>query len=162
MDAAYRSRLKLFLLILAAGASTGCEEWGEWKARSAPPITREVPEQPSTPPSPTQETYAVQYGDGWWYIARAQGVSMGALLAVNGATPATPLHPGQVIQLPAGAAPSDTPAPNLTSPVQWVAPQPGPFIPYPGNGLGPTPCADGSWSHSSGRGTCSHHGGASW
>jgi len=36
---------------------------------------------------------------------------------------------------------------------------PGAFIPYAGNGGGPTPCADGTWSHSSGRGTCSHHGG---
>ena len=33
------------------------------------------------------------------------------------------------------------------------------FIPYAGNGGGPTQCADGMLSHSSGRGTCSHHGG---
>jgi hypothetical protein len=33
------------------------------------------------------------------------------------------------------------------------------FIPYPGNGRGPTLCRDGMYSHSSGRGTCSHHGG---
>jgi hypothetical protein len=33
------------------------------------------------------------------------------------------------------------------------------FIPYPGNGLGPTQCSDGSISNSSGSGTCSHHGG---
>lgn len=43
-----------------------------------------------------------------------------------------------------------------------VAPAlPGEFIPYPGNGGGPTLCADGMYSHSSGRGTCSHHGGIS-
>jgi hypothetical protein len=35
----------------------------------------------------------------------------------------------------------------------------GPRIPYPGNGGGPTQCADGSVSGSSGPGTCSHHGG---
>src|SRR2546423_9815618 len=35
---------------------------------------------------------------------------------------------------------------------------PGPFIPYAGNGLGPTRCADGTWSHSAGPGPCSHHG----
>jgi len=35
----------------------------------------------------------------------------------------------------------------------------GGFIPYAGNGGGPTLCADGMTSHSSGRGTCSHHGG---
>ena len=38
-------------------------------------------------------------------------------------------------------------------------PSTGKFIPYAGNGRGPTLCADGMWSHSSGRGTCSHHGG---
>jgi hypothetical protein len=38
---------------------------------------------------------------------------------------------------------------------------PGTFIPYPGNGRGPTPCSDGTYSHSSGSGTCSHHGGIS-
>jgi uncharacterized membrane protein YgcG len=37
----------------------------------------------------------------------------------------------------------------------------GGFIPYAGNGGGPTLCADGMMSHSSGRGTCSHHGGVS-
>ena len=37
--------------------------------------------------------------------------------------------------------------------------QPGQFIPYPGNGGGPTLCRDGTYSNSSGRGTCSWHGG---
>lgn len=36
---------------------------------------------------------------------------------------------------------------------------PGTFIPYEGNGGGPTLCRDGTYSRSSGRGTCSHHGG---
>jgi hypothetical protein len=38
-------------------------------------------------------------------------------------------------------------------------PDSGSFIPYEGNGGGPTLCKDGKWSHSSGRGTCSGHGG---
>jgi hypothetical protein len=46
--------------------------------------------------------------------------------------------------------------PGLTAPAQ---PSPGEFIPYSGNGGGPTLCSDGMYSHSSGRGTCSHHGG---
>jgi hypothetical protein len=37
--------------------------------------------------------------------------------------------------------------------------QPRTFLPYPGNGRGPTLCSDGSYSRSSGSGTCSHHGG---
>jgi hypothetical protein len=48
--------------------------------------------------------------------------------------------------------------PTLWPPLP-VSPGPGLFIPYPGNGGGPTRCADGTYSHSSGRGTCSHHGG---
>jgi hypothetical protein len=40
-------------------------------------------------------------------------------------------------------------------------PLPATFIPYPGNGGGPTRCRDGTYSHSSGSGTCSHHGGIS-
>lgn len=40
-----------------------------------------------------------------------------------------------------------------------AVPGPGEFIPYKGNGRGPTLCRDNTWSHSSGRGTCSHHGG---
>jgi hypothetical protein len=35
----------------------------------------------------------------------------------------------------------------------------GPFIDYAGNGSGPTPCSDGMWSNSGGRGTCASHGG---
>jgi hypothetical protein len=35
----------------------------------------------------------------------------------------------------------------------------GGYIPYEGNGGGPTQCADGTVSHSSGSGTCSWHGG---
>ncbi|HMG22827.1 MAG TPA: hypothetical protein VK607_15945 [Kofleriaceae bacterium] len=38
---------------------------------------------------------------------------------------------------------------------------PGTFIPYPGNARGPLLCSDGTYSHSSGRGTCSRHGGIS-
>jgi len=38
-------------------------------------------------------------------------------------------------------------------------PSAGTFIPYAGNGRGPTLLADGTWSHSAGRGTGSHHGG---
>jgi hypothetical protein len=48
----------------------------------------------------------------------------------------------------------------VAPPVFDVPSPPGPTIRYPGNGLGPTPCADGLWSNSSGRGTCAGHGGA--
>lgn len=45
------------------------------------------------------------------------------------------------------------------APPETAQPSTGMFIPYAGNGAGPTLCSDGMYSHSSGRGTCSHHGG---
>jgi hypothetical protein len=44
----------------------------------------------------------------------------------------------------------DSPS-NIYAPTDRTSPS--------GNGLGPTPCADGTVSGSAGRGTCSHHGG---
>jgi hypothetical protein len=63
------------------------------------------------------------------------------------------------------AAPASTPPERMVStrptstPVPAPAPATGPTLVYPGNGGGPTTCSDGSISHSSGRGTCSGHGG---
>jgi hypothetical protein len=64
---------------------------------------------------------------------------------------------------PSPDPPRRTEAPQVVErqPALPADPQPesGSFIPYQGNGMGPTLCADGMYSHSSGRGTCSHHGG---
>jgi hypothetical protein len=49
--------------------------------------------------------------------------------------------------------------PSSVAQAPLAPPVTGPFIPYAGNGLGPSLCADGMLSHSSGRGTCSGHGG---
>jgi hypothetical protein len=155
MNAPYCSRITVFLLILAAGASAGCEERKAWSAPAEPPAPSAPVSQ--TKPSPARHFCVVQPGDGWWHIAQTLDVSMDGLLAANGATTATPLNPGQLLVLPAG--PRTLSPIRRTRPVPQPVPQAGPFIPYPGNGLGPTPCADGTWSHSSGRGTCSHHGG---
>jgi hypothetical protein len=61
------------------------------------------------------------------------------------------------------AASSAAPAQVDTSPATVAVPDGAPTyartIPYEGNGGGPTLCADGQVSGSSGRGTCSHHGG---
>jgi len=63
----------------------------------------------------------------------------------------------------AGRAASDTCTFTWTqlrsSAPRYQAPSGGNYIPYPGNGGGPTRCRDGSISNSSGRGTCSYHGG---
>jgi hypothetical protein len=52
------------------------------------------------------------------------------------------------------------PAPS-GRPIRLDRATPGSFIPYQGNGGGPTRCSDGTYSHSSGRGTCAYHGGIS-
>jgi hypothetical protein len=57
------------------------------------------------PPPPLSGTYTVVAGDGWFAIARKLGVSVSALLAANPpATINTVLHPGDVLNVPGGAA----------------------------------------------------------
>ena len=65
-------------------------------------------------PATSGASYTVVSGDCWSCIARQVGVSMGALLAANGASTSTMIHPGQVINLPAGAAPIGGSAPSPT------------------------------------------------
>ena len=122
------------------------------RAATQPRVSTPTPVRVSTVAAQTvPRTYAVVAGDSWSVIAAKFGVSMQALYAANGLTgPTAALYPGTVLFLPVNATASNLP------------PGPGPtlnFIPYAGNGGGPTLCRDGSWSHSSGRGTCSHHGG---
>jgi len=96
---------------------------------------------PTLAPAPGATTYTVQPGDSWWAIAYKFGITTDALLIANNRNYLSdPLDVGQIITIP----------PPAFNPV---------FIPYQGNGGGPTLCRDGTYSHSSGRGTCSHHGG---
>lgn len=71
------------------------------------------PDKPSAPdPQPQPgRTYTVQPGDSWYRIAARQLGSearVGELLAANGATAATVIHPGQVIRLPGEGAAART------------------------------------------------------
>jgi hypothetical protein len=59
---------------------------------------------------------------------------------------------------PTGATATSDVSPIVPTQMPSFAPV-APTILYPGNGGGPTICGDGSISGSSGRGTCSHHGG---
>jgi LysM repeat protein len=112
------------------------------------PTIRPAPPLPTNPPVPLRTvrpnlttTYSVQSGDSWSSIAAKFGISMDALLIANNRNyTSSPLYAGETLTIPSSAF----------NPV---------FIPYRGNGGGPTQCRDGTYSHSSGRGTCSHHGG---
>ncbi|TVR23695.1 MAG: LysM peptidoglycan-binding domain-containing protein [Ilumatobacter sp.] len=56
-------------------------------------------------------TYTVVAGDSWFDVARRSGVTLRALLAVNGAIESRIIHPGETLTLPPGAASgSDTPS----------------------------------------------------
>ncbi len=69
------------------------------------------------------DTYTVASGDCWSCIARRLGVTLRELLAANGATTSTVIHPGQRIAVPAGAAPV-TDSPVTASPPLVAAPRP--------------------------------------
>jgi LysM repeat protein len=62
-----------------------------------------------THPTVSAVTYVVVSGDCWSCIARRFGVSMRELLAANRASTSTMIHPGQVIDLPAGVTLPDGP-----------------------------------------------------
>jgi LysM repeat protein len=61
-------------------------------------------------------TYTVVAGDYWIGIAGKVGVTLEALLAANAATPESFLTPGQVINVPGGAATPSSSVPPGTAP----------------------------------------------
>lgn len=65
--------------------------------------------QPQTPPEPApapepapvqSTTHTVSAGETWYAIARAYGVDVHTLMATNGASESTPIHPGDVVVIP--------------------------------------------------------------
>lgn len=74
--------------------------------------TSGVASSPARRPSCTGTSYTVGRGDGWIAIAKKVGVTTKQLLAANGATAKTVIHPGRTICLPAGATAPTTSAPN--------------------------------------------------
>ena len=70
------------------------------------------PTPPSTKPHPqpqTGGTYTVRPGDSWWKIAAktlGDGAKMEHLAAANGKTILAAIHPGDVLEIPGGTAPT--------------------------------------------------------
>ena len=102
-------------------------------------------------PSFLQDSFRGKFPSGFPGLIPVTLTRSAASSAVVGPSVPSPTQP---------APPSTTPVPPAVPVVTTTPATPsGPFITYPGNGGGPTQCRDGSVSHSSGRGTCSGHGG---
>ena len=93
---ASRARRRLGAIALIAGVSLAS------LVGVAPATVSAAPARPSAPAC-SNGSYTVVRGDGWSIIARKLGVTTKALLAANGATTATVIHPGRSICVPAGA-----------------------------------------------------------
>ena len=76
---------------------------------------------PSGPTCPGA-TYTVISGDSWYRISTNAKVTMTALMAANGATTATVIHPGQTLCLPAGVTAVVTTTTLAASPALTAAP----------------------------------------
>ncbi|WP_419404216.1 LysM peptidoglycan-binding domain-containing protein, partial [Micrococcus sp. F3Y] len=68
---------------------------GAWDTAPTPTVVR-----PDPPTAAPDGTYVVQPGDGWWAIARADGIAAVDLAKMNGATTGTLIHPGQTLRTP--------------------------------------------------------------
>lgn len=71
---------------------------------------------PSNAPTCSGATYTVVSGDSWSRIALRAKVSMSSLVATNGATTATVIHPGQILCLPGTTPAAPAPAPTAAAP----------------------------------------------
>jgi murein DD-endopeptidase MepM/ murein hydrolase activator NlpD len=83
-----------------------------------------VPEGSSPDPSRASSRsagdYTVVSGDSWFWIAERAGTSVRSLLEANGASSRDPLHPGQELRLPAGAASPSGSSNGSTSGSGWA------------------------------------------
>ncbi|MFN8024245.1 MAG: LysM peptidoglycan-binding domain-containing protein [Acidimicrobiales bacterium] len=73
---------------------------------TAPTTTTGTTTSSSTSSTACASSYTIAKGDSWSVIAKRVGITMKALLAANGATATTVIHPGRTLCLPAGATPS--------------------------------------------------------
>jgi LysM repeat protein len=86
-----------------------------------------VPAATSAPTAPAgRATYTVRPGDSLFAIAQRLGVSSRSLLAANGLTVTSVIHPGQQLAIPAATSAPTAPAGNPPAP---MAPAPTPANP---------------------------------
>src|SRR5262245_10497092 len=90
---------------------------------AAPPIDRAPPPPHTQPRAAAGESIQVQQGDTLYGIARRHGVSIAALIEVNGLRPGAGIKPGQQLLLPAGAIPPSA-VPAESRPATAVAKAP--------------------------------------
>lgn len=123
---------------------------------STPQVEAAANPVPATPGAPAAEpvvqtcrlTYEVHAGDYWIRLAEESAAPLAEVLRANGASVATPLHPGQRICLPEGSRiptppPSTTtmaPSPSTTPASQAAAAGSGPTTPSP-RPVSPPPAA---------------------
>src|SRR3954447_20458213 len=107
-----RSRLGVLLLLIAALIGVPVALAGTAGASTPAPRLAAT--------ACTGGTYTVVANDGWWLIATKLKISMTTLLAANGATVATMIHPGDVLCVPAGGTATSvtttTGSPSTTPP----------------------------------------------
>lgn len=64
------------------------------------PVVEPTPEPTPEPAPSTSTTHTVSAGETWYGIARIHGINVYDLLAANGASEGTPIHPGDVVVVP--------------------------------------------------------------
>lgn len=77
---------------------------------AAPPGTPSPTDATAAAPLTSTRSYVVVPGDALAGIARAHGVTLGALVKANGLTTASVIHPGRTLQVPPATLPIPEPA----------------------------------------------------
>ena len=90
--------------------------------QAPPSATQPAPSPEAVAAAPAAcKKYEVVAGDYWILIAKKVSVSVGDLLAVNGASTSTALYPGRTICVPSNASAPTTAAPTTAKPTPTTA-----------------------------------------
>lgn len=118
------------------------------------------PSAQASPFNPTAPFATAQCNDGWFSFSQTRDGTCsghgGVMLWVTEPGTADALATSRTADRATDIA---NYAAGIQTQLSWSSGSGSPFIPYAGNGQGPTVCNDNMVSHSAGQGTCSHHGG---